>query len=225
VTSVNFHIYPSFFTNESRILREAKAIIELGLSDRIILIGLWKEGLREEELISNRIKLIRVKTPITKKGNSKWSNVLLFFFVFKYVFSLAKKEKPFALNIHSLTFLPFGVIIKWIRGCQLIYDAHELETETHASKGIRRIFSKLIERLFIRFADYTIVVSQSIENWYKSTYGIQRILTIRNIPVFEDKIYQSNLKSLLKLREDVLLYVYVASTSDYYQEEEELIKS
>ena len=35
-------------------------------------------------------------------------------------------------------------------GAELIYDAHELETETHSLKGVKKKLAKVVERLFIK---------------------------------------------------------------------------
>lgn len=206
---VNIHLYPSFFTNESRILREARAIVDLGISDEVILIGLWKEGLLREEIISERIRLIRVKGLFRKRVNSSWSNIFVLIFFFFHLIAIAIRAKPFAINVHALTMLPFAVVVAWVVRSSLIYDAHELETETHASRGFRRAFARGVERVFIRFVDYTVVVSHSIEKWYRDEYGLSEIITIKNIPVFRNKEYVSDLKSRLGLKGYELLFVYV----------------
>ncbi|HLT73998.1 MAG TPA: glycosyltransferase [Ohtaekwangia sp.] len=209
MSSVNIHIYPSFFTNESRILREATAIVEFGISDKVILVGLWREGLPTEEQITDSISLIRVKGLFKKKSNSSWANLLVFAGVFLKLIRLSFREKPFAINVHSLTLLPFAVVTKWLSRCALIYDAHELETETHDSRGVRKKLEKIVERFFIRFADHTVVVSHSIENWYRNEYALSKISTIRNIPILSVGTNSVNLRAMLGIKEDALLFVYV----------------
>ncbi len=210
---LNFHIYPSYFTNESRILRESQAIVQLGISERVALIGFWKDGLLEREEISDKITLYRLKTLVRKKGNSRWSNVFALFFFFTKLFRLSLRLKPEVINVHSLTLLPFGALLKLIRRSRLIYDAHELETETHASTGLRKRIAQLLERFFIRFADHTIVVSHSIETWYTNTYNLKKITTIKNIPEAIAVTGIRNTKSILGIDETDQLYIYVGLLS------------
>ena len=210
---LNLHIYPSYFTNESRILRESQAIIQLAIAEKVVLVGLWKEGLPEREEISDKISLHRLKTMVGKKGNSRWSNVFTLLSFFMVLFRLTLRIKPQIINIHSLTLLPFGVLLKWISRSHLIYDAHELETETHASKGMRKRVAQILERFFIKFVDHTIVVSHSIENWYTRAYKIRKITTIKNIPETTSVTRVRNTKSILGLEETSQLYIYVGLLS------------
>ncbi len=210
---VNIHVYPSFFTNESRILREATAIIDLGFSDQVILVGLWKEGLPRREKISQKIHLIRVSGLFRKRSNSSWENLIVFVFLFFQLAKIAFKNRPFAINAHALTMLPFCVPIARLVRSKLIYDAHELETETYASRGLRKRLAKFVERICVRFVDWTVVVSHSIEEWYRKEYGLSNITTIKNIPVFQDKMRDSDLKQKLGLSNDTILYVYVGLLS------------
>ncbi len=213
MSSVNIHVYPSFFTNESRILREALAIVELGISDEVILLGLWRDGLPYEEWVSNNVRLVRVKGPFRKKANSSWTNLLVFINLFSRLIALSFQKRPFAINVHTLTLLPFGVITKWLSRCALIYDAHELETETHASRGFRKKLAKILERGLIRFVDYTVVVSYSIETWYRRQYGLSALSTIRNIPVLKTEVQPVNLKAILNIQQNSMLFIYVGLLS------------
>jgi hypothetical protein len=43
----NIHVYPSAFTNESRIFKETASLIRLGLVNEILMVGIWKPGLAE----------------------------------------------------------------------------------------------------------------------------------------------------------------------------------
>ncbi len=210
---LNLHIYPSYFTNESRIMRESQAIIQLAIAEKVVLVGLWKEGLPEREEISDSISLHRLKTMVGKRGNSRWSNVFTLLSFFMVLFRLTLRIKPQVINIHSLTLLPFGVLLKLVSRSYLIYDAHELETETHASHGIRKRVAQILERFFIKFVDHTIVVSHSIETWYTHAYKLKEITTIKNIPQTTSVNKIRSTKSILGLEETSQLYIYVGLLS------------
>jgi glycosyltransferase involved in cell wall biosynthesis len=64
----------------------------------------------------------------------------------------------------------------------LIYDTHELETETNGLKGLNKTAFKFLENRFISSFSHVFVVSPSIEKWYRNTYGISNITTVLNCP-------------------------------------------
>jgi len=70
-------------------------------------------------------------------------------FVYRITLFYRKKDIQM-VNIHSVAFLPFGVLLKYFYNARLIYDTHELETETNGSNGIRKKLSKLIEKIKTR---------------------------------------------------------------------------
>ena len=95
------------------------------------------------------------------------------------------------VNVHSLALLPLGVFLKWAFKAKLIYDAHELESEVHGAKGIRKVGGKWIESILVKRADHVFVVSESISDWYSSTYGISRPTVVLNAP-YSKKVSKNN---------------------------------
>jgi glycosyltransferase involved in cell wall biosynthesis len=213
VIKTNLHIYPSYLTNESRILRESESLVKLGLVKTIVVAGYWREGLAETEEIRKDVVFYRLRTLVKKRsGVLKLLNVFSFPFFYWKVFSIYRIRKPEIVNCHSLTVLPLGVMIKLLFGTTLIYDPHELETETHDSKGLRKFFSKILERALIGASDFVIVVGQNISDWYKRKYALKRIEVIRNIP--EKKVLgavPSKLRDILKIRQDAIIFLYVGT--------------
>ncbi|MBX7124457.1 MAG: glycosyltransferase [Cyclobacteriaceae bacterium] len=209
---LNLHVYPTTFLNESRILRESAALIDQGLVGQVLLIGLWSEGLPEEEQIRPGVKLRRINTSFSKR-NSRWSNLLVFVVFYFRILQLQRRLRADIINVHSLTMLPVGTIAKWLFGVKLVYDAHELETETHASQGLRKKLSKYLERLLISQVDYMIVVSKSIEEWYRSVYHLQNIATIRNIPASRTLESPVDFRSMFGIEEDAIVFIYVGLIS------------
>ena len=86
------------------------------------------------------------------------------------------------INCHSLNLLPLAVLLKFKSKSKLIYDIHELETETFAMNKIRKFFSKIVENVLIGFVDFTIVVSDPIKSWYSENYNLKDIAVIKNMP-------------------------------------------
>ena len=92
----------------------------------------------------------------------------------------------------------------------LVYDTHELETEVSEMSLIRKCISKLLEKLCLNFTDKIVVVSSSIEIWYKNKYNFNNIYTIRNFPIKIQNFsnYKSNYLDQFKINKNKILFCY-----------------
>jgi glycosyltransferase involved in cell wall biosynthesis len=88
------------------------------------------------------------------------------------------------VHCHGLASLPISVALKLRLGVPLLYDAHELETERHGWSFKTRLVAKIVERALIGFADHSIVVGESILDWYRKAYPGKPFSLVRNLPVF-----------------------------------------
>jgi len=129
----------------------------------------------------------------------------------KMVFK-AIKIKPHIVHCHDTLVLPLGAIVKLFTGAKLIYDAHELESERN---GLTKTLSKLtlfVEKILWRYINALIVVSPSIDNWYKHNIGKKYSEIILNSPVIEknditiDKSYFRN-KFSIPTESKIFLYI------------------
>jgi len=93
-----------------------------------------------------------------------------------------RRQELTCINAHSLSTLPLGVILKAVTGAKLIYDTHELETETLNMVGLARFFGKATEAVFVRFADKVVVVGFMIADWYRQRYPPLDPVVVRNLP-------------------------------------------
>ncbi len=206
----NLHIYPSPFKAETRINKETRSLIDLNLVDRIDILGYWEPGLAEEEEVYPGIWIHRIVI-ILKTHTNKFFRYLSFLeFMFKAM-SRASKYKANIVNCHSLHVLPLGVWLKVFTSCKLVYDTHELETEVSGSKGILRIFAKSLEFVCMPFVDEIIVVSDSIGEWYKRVYNLDRYTSVYNIPsqkISNFKKPDCNLRKIFSLSDNDILFIY-----------------
>jgi glycosyltransferase involved in cell wall biosynthesis len=207
---LNIHIYPSPLTHESRILRITDALARARIFDKIEVIGVSGEGLPHREEVDERRSLIRIPRKLfPNRGgfiaklakNIEWS--------FRVAIHL-KGQKIAAVNAHSLAVLPLSALVSAFTGAKLVYDTHELETETSGYKGIRQRFGKLIERTLIRRCDMIFVVSDSIADWYANEYRIARPTVVRNIPQFkiDAAVKTPAAIELLNISQDKILFIY-----------------
>jgi glycosyltransferase involved in cell wall biosynthesis len=115
------------------------------------------------------------------------------------------------LNCHSLPLLPLSVMLKLWKRCTLVYDTHELETETNGTLGLRKHLAKLVERSLISRADAVCVVNRSIASWYVNTHNLARVWVVQNLPhrtsVAPKRTFL--LRSAIGLQpKDALLFIY-----------------
>ena len=174
------------FIYESRVVKETTSIINnTDIFSSVLIVALHKDGLNENEQIHHKISVKRIKLLTRRLPKS------LVFQIFKYleflfkVLLLSLKHKITVLNIHTLALLPLGVFLRFILNAKLVYDTHELETETLNLKGVRKKIAKIIERRLIIYCDKIICVNNSIADWYFINYNLnERPLVILNTPEF-----------------------------------------
>ena len=205
---INLHIYPSPLTNESRIEKEVRSLIDLKLVDEVVFLGYESLGKPSREMVYPGVTFIRIKL-YSKNSSLKIFRYLMFIEFFFKALYLSFRLKYDIINLHSLHVLPIGIFIKTFRQKKVIYDAHELETEVNGSKGLLRIFSKIIERISIKFVDYVIVVSTNISEWYKRSYSIDNITVIRNVPNATQTSSQNDIfRHLFSIPKDHIIFIY-----------------
>lgn len=120
------------------------------------------------------------------------------------------KYKPTYLNLHHVDLLDLMVVKRFFKNLIVIYDTHELETETQGCVGSIRKVRKNKELKYIHSIDFVIVVTPSIEEWYRRTYNISNIVTVRNVPKYQevsdfDKMYY---KRKFGLNNDSIVFLY-----------------
>ncbi|HON34189.1 MAG: glycosyltransferase [Thermovirgaceae bacterium] len=218
---VNVHIYPSPIISESRIFKITKALISNNVFPQIAIIGTWCPGLPEKEQLDERRIIIRIKgrPPFFRSmGRSFLGKVLFFSRWYLQVLFLLRSMTVICVNAHSVSVLPLCTIIKKWKKCSLIYDTHELETETTTAIGFRKRIVQFTEKTLIRYVDSTIVVGESIKHWYLNKYNLQKVWVVRNIPsniIFNDNVGSRRaLKKELDIKEQEFLFLYLGNLSD-----------
>ncbi len=208
------HIYYSTFENESRILKETKSLIEHDIVDQIIVLAKWKEGLLEVEEFDTNRYVYRIKSRFvsgTKNipGLTQLLQAIKLIDIFLQYIFLIKKEKPAYVNIHQVMLLPLVPFIRWVSSkTKMIYDTHELETESNRLKGFRQKLFKLFERWFIKQFKLVIVVGPAIEGWYRDEYRISNIVTVMNCPVYQPVQKKNLFREELNIPASAKIFLY-----------------
>ena len=207
MSNLNIHIYPSPMTNESRIFKESRFLSKNYNFDKIILLGIWQEGLKKEEALENNIYIKRVSLFNVKKRS------IMYLYYYLYVFLFIIFKRPKMINIHTLEFLPLALIAKIFR-IKVIYDAHELETEKANFKGFRKNISKIIERIFIKFTHGVIVVGDAIADHYKKMYpSMERPFVVLNTPSYKEIIKKDLFRENFNIKKEQIIFLYQGALS------------
>lgn len=204
----NIHINMNEFTNASRVLKQVNSLSKNKVFEKITIIALGSEKLKEYEKIDDNIELyrIRLSTRNLPKG--------LFFQLIKYFEFLIRttiifcRLKPKVVNAHALSVLPFALLAKYLFQAAIVYDAHELETEQVSGMNLRKKLSKWLERKLIYKVNLMFVVSESIADWYVKHYNINRPSVVLNAPKRRELKSNNHFREQLPIRDEQIILLY-----------------
>lgn len=211
--NTSIHICTNPFENESRILKETKSLIDYNIVDKVIVIATWKHGLPASANIDDNRSVVRVRSRYFRwnppRGFRRITKVLRLLFASFHVIQIIRKNNPKFINFHHVRQLPLVPVIGILMPrTKLIYDTHELETETSGLRNPAKFINKLTERVTIRLFSHVFVVSPSIENWYKNVYKISNVTTLLNCP-YPAKIEKTSLlRNELSISDQSIIFIY-----------------
>lgn len=204
----NLHIAMNSFNFGSRILKETASLVKSEWMQHVYIAALHENGLCENEDIDTRRSIWRARLKSRKWPRNLPIQILKYLEFSVKVIRYARPKKIEVVNIHSLALLPLGVFLKWVLGTKLVYDAHELETETYGLNGLRQAIARHAERILIKYADLVIVVGDAIKDWYRVKYGLSNIVTVLNCPEFQEPRRTKHLHLELGIPEEKKIVLY-----------------
>lgn len=208
------HLTHTDILHDSRILKEMQSIANSDYNYKVYGIGIeLNEGsVSTEETDGILVKQIVLKSKkLTFLPTTIRHLLTLFELSFKMFFK-AIKIKPKVIHCHDTLVLPLGVLLKFFNKAKLIYDAQELESNRNGLSLTLSKMTLLLEKIMWEFIDYLIVVSPSIEKWYKNNIGEKKSEIILNSPITSnlnknlDKNYLRNKFSIPK-ESKIFLYI------------------
>lgn len=123
------------------------------------------------------------------------------------------RTKPSVIVCNDWYVLPSSVAARVILGSTLIYDAHELESQTTGLSSLQSKIIRNLERWSWRWIDSFVTVSNSILRWYTSEYGEKGGTVILNSPVLSEGTREqeetTDLRTKFQIPHDHQIYVYV----------------
>lgn len=209
----NLHISLTEFRNESRVLKETNSILNNNIASKVYIASLYADNLDEEKIYKDNLTLNRFKLSSRKFSKNLFIQILKYFeFIYRVTVFYRKKDIKM-INIHAIALLPLGILLKYLYKAKLVYDTHELETETNGSKGLRRKLAKFMEKNLIKKCDLIFVVSENIADWYAKEYEIQRPVVVKNAPRLIDSKKTNHFRENLSIKDDSIIVLYQGGLS------------
>ncbi|PUE63759.1 glycosyltransferase [Arcobacter caeni] len=209
----NLHISLTEMRNESRVLKETNSILNYNIASKVYIASLYADDLEEEYKYSENLLLKRFKLSSRNLSKNFIVQILKYLeFIYRVTFFYRKKNIKI-VNIHALALLPLGILLKYFYGAKLVYDTHELETETNGSGRVRKKISKFLEKMLIKKADLIFVVSENIADWYRDTYNISRPEVILNAPKLNELKKTNIFRKNLDIKEESIIVLYQGGLS------------
>jgi glycosyltransferase involved in cell wall biosynthesis len=207
-----FHISHTDIRRDSRIIKQLESIKDEFFNYDIYAIGIKKKFKLTNK--KNQLRGIKDLSILLIAKKLLFPKIVVHFFNYiefftKCIFKIYKK-KIIIIHCHDVIVLPIGYVVKLLFKCKLVYDAHELESETNNVKYSRIIF--LIEKFLWKKIDLFITVSPSILNWYNKKFGHKKnSVIIFNSPKTTDIIAKKKnfLRHKLKIPQNELIFIYV----------------
>jgi len=158
---------------DSRVLREAKTLIENNFQVKIIAIKEKPDDKTCE--IKDEIEIKRIKI-LTKKFK-------IFALIQYWLVSFIEgfKENSNFYYAHDLDTLLPALLIAKIKKKKIIYDSHELYAEAGRS-NLAKVCWEILESFLVKFCDEVITVNESIAQELAKRYKIPLPKVIRNLP-------------------------------------------
>ncbi len=209
----NLHISLTEFRNESRVLKGTNSILNYNIASKVYIASLHSDDLEEEKIYNDNLILNRFKLSSRKLSKNLFVQVLKYF-EFMYRITLFYRKKDIKMiNIHAIALLPFGIFLKYLFKVKLVYDTHELETETNGSRGLRKKLVKFMEKRLIKKCDIVFVVSENIADWYKDEYDIQRPVVVKNALRLIDSKKTNHFRENLGIKDESIIVLYQGGLS------------
>lgn len=203
---MNIHIYPSNLANESRIEKLSRSIEKLQLFSEIHVVG--SDAVKSTVIVKRSECISHVCVGPGNVAAGLFGKIRCFLTWYINVYNLYSKKSVSCINAHSLSSLPLAVVLKYRLKATLIYDTHELETETAGSHGWRKKFAKITEQLLLSRIDHIFVVSDSIADHYAQSYGIDKPTTVLNSPNARPLRRTDKLRQSLNVPIDMKIFLY-----------------
>ena len=203
---------------DSRILKQIKVFQKVQL--KVFCVGLkYANSLK---FISDiNYKFVRVSPPTKKLNKFNFSIRLISrkFYILLRILTISIKtivnSKTVIIHCSEHYLLPLAVLLKFLSRAKLVYDAHELESDTAYISKAYSLYVKTTEKLLWRYIDYSIFVSEPIAEWYTKNIGTKDFIVVYNSPIISNSVYSKNyLRTKFNISSQHKIFLYLGMLSD-----------
>ena len=199
--ALNLLLYPSNLASPGRLVKIARSLSPL--FSRTHVVGIDQGGLPTDEAVAPTVHLTRIRGASLGAPLGGPRVVVAWG---ARVYRRFARQRVAAVSAQNLFLLPLAHALARRTGAVFAYNAHELETETVGSAGLRQRLQRVIERRYIRRADVVSVVNESIAQWYREAYPGVDPVVVTNAPTGSDGVI--DLRGQLGIPQDALLYLH-----------------
>jgi hypothetical protein len=197
-------IYPSDLQQASRMAKIGQSV-HTGVGFAATeLVGVHRPGLAERVSLAEGVDVVRVRGTARAPGNLE--RVLRALLWQPRVFLRYRRRPVSAVACHNVWILPMCWLLARVTGAVLIYNPHELETETFTMRGAKQVAARLIERALVRRCSLVSAVNVPIADWYAERYRIPVPVVVGNVPVVREAVV--HLRDRLGVGEEEMLYIH-----------------
>ena len=184
---------------------------EAGLFTRIVIGGQRADRLPDHETLDEHRSIERIGAPADERPRSLLGRIREQLSWSSAAYRAWRAHDVRTVNAHSVAVLPLCHALARRHRAALIYDTHELETETSTSGGVQGKVFRLIERFYIRRCATVFVVNESIADWYRDTYPGVRVTAVRNAPTRAGEPRPVDLRAEFDIPAASRIYVHVGN--------------
>ena len=199
--ALNLLLYPSNLASPGRLVKIARSLSPLFSQTHVV--GIDQGGLPTDEAVAPTVRLTRIRGASL---GAPLGGVRVVGAWGARVYRRFARERVAAVSAQNLFLLPLAHALARRTGAVFAYNAHELETETVGSAGLRQRLQRAIERRYIRRADVVSVVNESIAQWYREAYPGVDPVVVTNAPTGTGGVI--DLRARLGIPEGALLYLH-----------------
>ncbi len=203
------HLTHTYIETDSRILKEISCLAEAG--HEVYGIGAGRSlGKKTKLRVDAKLQSIEIKMRNVDLLPKYMKRIFIFFEMFWRMVLASTKLRPEVIHCHDIIALIFGATTSLFVETKLIYDAHELESRMNGQTKLMSRFVLLAEKVIGRRIASVIVVSPSIQSWYRETLGWTNTSVILNSPLYPDAgiFKNSYLRDHFSIEEKKKIFLY-----------------
>jgi len=193
------HILMTDYQLDSRVRNETISLSRDGYSVEVYCL---KSKVISSDEIRENINL--------KRFGIIGNKMLIFFSAYFSMFFYSLGKKIDCVHAHDVNALPIAYLISLFKQVPLVYDSHELWSQSHHSISSKFILNTVayMEKFFAKRASKIIVVSDSIKEYLENYFEVKNIEVVRNIPSYVHSGEYNIFREKYNLSDDVKICLY-----------------